>query len=66
MPSKGKRMSFQREIVLLDRNGDERLCNAEAFYTGHQTLILIKDVAARTRSGIILPTTSLKRVATRV
>jgi hypothetical protein len=65
VPGKGKRMSFQREVLLTDRNGDERVCNAEAFNTGHQTLILIKDVAARTSSGILLPGTALKRVAGR-
>lgn len=49
------RMTFNREIVLIDRNNDERLCIAEAFYTTHQTLILIRDVGARTRSGIAMP-----------
>ena len=55
MPSRGKRMAFDREIVLVDRNRDERLCMAEAFHTGHQTLVLIRDVGRRSRSGIIVP-----------
>ena len=49
-----KRMSFGREIVLIDRNGDERICTAEGFKTGPQTLILIRDEGLRKRSGIIV------------
>lgn len=49
-----KRMTFDHEIVLTDRNNDERICIAEAFDTGHQTLILIKDAGVRRRSGIIV------------
>jgi len=49
-----KRMTFGHEIVLTDRNKDERICIAEAFDTGHQTLILIKDAGIRRRSGIIV------------
>lgn len=49
------RMTFNREIVLIDRNNDERICVAEALYTTHQTLILIRDVGPRTRSGIVMP-----------
>lgn len=48
-------MAFDREIVLMDRNGDERVCIAESFNTGHQTLILIRDVGRRYRSRIIVP-----------
>lgn len=44
VPVNGKRMSFDREIVLIDRNQDERICIAEAFNTSHQTLVLIRDV----------------------
>jgi hypothetical protein len=50
-----KRMTFDHEIVLTDRNKDERICIAEAFDTKHQTLILIRDVAVRKRSGVIVP-----------
>jgi len=49
-----KRMTFDHEIVLTDRNKDERICIAEAFNTGHQTLILIKDIGVRTRSGVVV------------
>ena len=50
-----KRMTFDREIVLIDRNQDERICIAEAFNTGHQTLVLIRDVGVRARAGIVVP-----------
>jgi hypothetical protein len=50
-----KRMTFDHEIVLTDRNNDERICIAEAFDTKHQMLILIRDVAVRKRSGVIVP-----------
>jgi Zn-dependent peptidase ImmA (M78 family) len=55
VPSNGKRMSFQREIVLTDRNQDERICMAEAFNTGKQTLILIRDTGLKKASGIVVP-----------
>lgn len=50
-----KRMSFEREIVLVDRNRDERICMAEGFKTGHPTLILIRDEGLRKLSGVIVP-----------
>jgi Zn-dependent peptidase ImmA (M78 family) len=53
-----RRMTFDHEIVLTDRNKDERICIAEAFDTRHQTLILIRDVAALKRSGVIVPAVS--------
>jgi Zn-dependent peptidase ImmA (M78 family) len=53
-----KRMTFDHEIVLTDRNNDERICITEAFDTGHQTLILIKDAGVRRRSGIIVSAVS--------
>lgn len=49
------RMTFGHEIVLADRNGDERICSGEAFNTGHQTLILIRDARLYRRSSILLP-----------
>lgn len=55
LPRKGTRMSFQREVILVDRNGDERLCHAEAFYTGHHLFVLLKDMGPCTGSGIVLP-----------
>jgi Zn-dependent peptidase ImmA (M78 family) len=61
VPVNGKRMTFDREIVLLDRNRDERICLAEAFNTTHQILVLIRDVGQRTRSGVVLPRVHLLR-----
>jgi Zn-dependent peptidase ImmA (M78 family) len=55
VPATGKRMSFGREIVLSDRNREDRVCLVEAFDTKHQVLILIRDIGPRTRSGIVLP-----------
>jgi hypothetical protein len=49
-----KRMTFEHEIVLTDRNKDERICIAEAFDTKRQTLILIRDMGLRKRSGVIV------------
>lgn len=49
-----KRMTFDHEIVLTDRNSDERICIAEAFDTGRNILILIKDVGIRRRSGVVV------------
>lgn len=54
VPAKGKRMTFEVEVVLIDRNQDERVCIAEAFNTTHQTLVLIRDIGRRSRSGIVL------------
>ena len=56
VPVDGKRMTFAREIVLTDRNRDDRICIAEAFNTGHNTLVLIRDAGLLTRAGIVIPT----------
>jgi Zn-dependent peptidase ImmA (M78 family) len=55
VPTNGKRMSFDREIVLTDRNGDERICTAEAFDTKHQILILIRDTGLTKKRSIVVP-----------
>jgi len=55
VPRYGKRMCVEQEIVLIDRNRDERICMAESFNTTHQTLVLLRDVGRRTRAGIIVP-----------
>jgi Zn-dependent peptidase ImmA (M78 family) len=54
-PRPGKRMAAEREIILVDRNGDDRLCITEAFDTKHQVFVLVRDVGRRTRSGIVVP-----------
>ena len=50
----GRRMTKRREIILTDRNGDRRKCSAEAFSSGHQVFLLIKDEGLKTASGIVL------------
>ena len=55
VPTNGRRMTFDREIVLTDQNREERLCIAEAFNTTHQILVLIRDVGLRKRAGIVIP-----------
>jgi len=55
IPFAGKRMTFQREVVLTDRNQNERVCIGEALNTTHHVLILVRDVGPRTRSTIIMP-----------
>jgi Zn-dependent peptidase ImmA (M78 family) len=57
VPVNGKRMTFDREIVLIDRNQDQRICIAEALNTTHQILILIRDVGPKTKTGIVVPAT---------
>ncbi len=49
------RMCYAREVVLNDRNGDERICRAEAFNTTHQTLVLLRDISLRNHAGIVVP-----------
>jgi Zn-dependent peptidase ImmA (M78 family) len=53
VPRNGHRMTFQRDIILADRNGDQHLCIAEAFDTKHQVLILIRDYGRRSKAGIL-------------
>lgn len=55
LPRPGKRMAAERELILIDRNGDRRLCITEAFDTRHQVLILVRDAGAITRSSILMP-----------
>jgi IrrE N-terminal-like domain len=58
----GRRMTKRREITLTDRNGDKRKCSAEAFSSGHQVFLLIKDEGLKTASGIVLlPSSSMVR-----
>lgn len=50
-----KRMCYPREIVLKDRNGEDRICRAEAFNTTHHTLVLLQDIGLHNRAGIAVP-----------
>ncbi len=55
IPGYGKRMTFDKVIILRDRNREERVCVAGAFNTGHNTLVLIRDSGRHTRTGIVVP-----------
>lgn len=55
LPFAKKRMSAEREVILVDRNGDSRLCIAAAFDTKHQILVLLRDVGRTVGSGIVVP-----------
>jgi Zn-dependent peptidase ImmA (M78 family) len=43
VPRGKQRIVTPRGVQLIDRNGDRRECIGEAFYTGHQTLVLLRD-----------------------
>jgi Zn-dependent peptidase ImmA (M78 family) len=63
VPASGKRMSFDREVVLADRNCDERICTAEAFNTKHQVLVLLRDSGLSKKCSIVVPASySLKQL----
>lgn len=55
VPAKRKRMSFDREVILIDRNRDERVCSAEAFNTQHHVLLLVRDLGLKKKAGILMP-----------
>jgi hypothetical protein len=39
----GRKMTYPREVVLVDRNNDQRRCMVEAFDTTHNIFVLIRD-----------------------
>lgn len=41
VPKENKRMTYPREIILTNRNGEDQRCKAEAFNSGHHVLILV-------------------------
>lgn len=53
-----RRMVYPRELVLKDRNFEERECLGESFNTKHQVLVLIRDMGPVNRKSIILPGSS--------
>jgi hypothetical protein len=59
---RGKKQRFtpEREVVLTDRNQDQRVCTVEAFDTKHQILILVRDIRPFNKS-VIMPS-SVSRV----
>jgi Zn-dependent peptidase ImmA (M78 family) len=57
VPRGRQRIVAPREIELVDRNGDRRECIGEAFHTGHQTLILLRDNRPMNTATVIMPGT---------
>jgi hypothetical protein len=51
----GRRMTRQREVVLIDRNNEQRECIAEAFDTKHQIFLLIRDIGPVRKSVLLKP-----------
>jgi IrrE N-terminal-like domain len=51
----GRRMTRPREVVLVDRNNEQRECLAEAFDTKHQIFLLIRDIGPVRRSVLLKP-----------
>jgi Zn-dependent peptidase ImmA (M78 family) len=64
VPRNGRRMAGPRDVVLLDRNGDRRVCTAEAFDTKHQILVLLRDVGPL-RTGLLIPRASKSLITLR-
>lgn len=58
VPRGKQRIIAPRGVQLVDRNGDRRECIAEAFHTGHQTLVLLRDNGPM-GATIIMPGTKL-------
>lgn len=56
VPINGRRASGKREITLVDRNGVEHECIAEAFTQTWQVFVLILSTKALTSTTILLPT----------
>jgi Zn-dependent peptidase ImmA (M78 family) len=60
VPRFGRRLTAEREIILVDRNSEEHVCIAAAFDTTHNTFVLVSEAGKRTRAGIVvLPSTIL-------
>lgn len=55
IPPEGKKMSWPREIMLIDRSGTRHECVAEAFKHSYNVFILIHAVRTLTNTIIILP-----------
>jgi IrrE N-terminal-like domain len=55
VPREGRHMCAKHEIVLIDRNHEQRICTAESFKTPYQTFLLLRDLGRYTGTGIIVP-----------
>ncbi len=54
VPINKRRMSGKKEMILIDRNGDNHVCIAEAFTQSWQVFILIHSVETLTRKSILI------------
>jgi hypothetical protein len=57
VPRGKQRIVTPRGVQLVDRNGDQRECIGEAFHTGHQTLVLLRDNRPMNTTTVIMPGT---------
>ena len=55
IPIGGRKMSRPRHCMLVDRNGSDHECVAEAFTQGKQVFVLIHAVATLTKTMIVVP-----------
>jgi hypothetical protein len=55
VPRGKQRMIAPRGVQLTDRNGEPRECIGEAFHTGHQTLVLLRDHRPINTTTVIMP-----------
>lgn len=55
VPLHNRRMNLSRKVKIRDRNGQERICVAEAFNTTHQVLVLICDSGLTSTFSIGVP-----------
>jgi hypothetical protein len=55
VPRGKQRMIAPRGVQLTNRNGEPRECIGEAFHTGHQTLVLLRDHRPINTTTVIMP-----------
>lgn len=53
-----RKMTAARKIYLVDRNKDQRQCQAEAFDTRHQIFLLIRDMGVLKKTTVFVPTSA--------
>jgi hypothetical protein len=63
VPRGKQRMIAPHGVQLTDRNGEPRECIGEAFHTGHQTLVLLRDHRPINTTTVIMPGVQEFRVA---
>jgi len=54
VPVGGKKMSMYRRVVLVDRNGSQNQCVAEAFTQSHQVFVLIHSIQTLTAKRVLV------------